>query len=213
MADPRTQGAGNGEGTPRVRAVECEGRLELRVGDVVQSVLVTGPELERGYWPAMLPEERPRSALLLGLGGGTVAQLLTLRFGPLPIVGVEADDEVLDLARERFRLGELANLRVVRQDAYAYVATAKERFDYIAVDLFEAGQVPRGVTATPFLRQVKQLLTPEGLVAFNLARDRRAAGRVHRLARVFRVERQVFVGFNLVVHCRQPVRTRRAEQD
>ena len=37
----------------------------------------------------MLPQERPSNVLILGLGGGTIAQFLTQRWGPLPITGVE----------------------------------------------------------------------------------------------------------------------------
>ncbi len=188
----------------QVEAEERDGRLELIVDGVVQSVAVPGLDVGRGYWPAMLPDERPRSALILGLGGGTIAHLLTLRFGPLPIVSVDDDEEVLALGRERFGLGELSNLCVVVGDVYAFAAACQDRFDYVAVDLFRAGVIPREVTATPFLRDVARLLTPQGVAVFNLARDRRAATRLHRLAKVFAVEKRILAGFNLVVHCRRP---------
>jgi spermidine synthase len=197
---------------PRARAEQREGQLALVVDGVVQSVFVEGPEIGLGYWPAMLPEERPQSALILGLGGGTIPHLLRLRFGPLPMVGVDDDPAVLALARERFRLGKLAELQVVQQDAFAFVAACRGQFSYVAVDLFRAGEVPREVTASPFLRQVRRLLAPGGVAAFNLARDRRAATRIHRLARIFYVENQILTGFNVVVHCRAPARPARVER-
>ena len=199
-----------GEPSPPVQAVERDGQFALVIDGVVQSVAVRGPDIGRGYWPAMLPPEKPSSALILGLGGGTIANLLTLRFGPLPITGVDDDPAVLALARERFGVGELPNLRVVMADAFAFAESCSERFAYVAVDLFAGGQVPREVTGTPFLRHVRWLLAGGGLAAFNLARDRRAATRIHRLGRVFRVERQIFTGLNVVVHCRVPARRPRA---
>jgi spermidine synthase len=195
---------------PRLDAAERDGQYALLVDGVVQSVQVDGPQIGRGYWPAMLPEERPRSALILGLGGGTIAHLLTLRFGPLPMVGVDDDAGVLALGRERFGLDALSHLRVELGDAYAFASACRERFDLVVVDLFRAGEVPRDVTATPFLRDVRRLLAPGGLATFNLARDGRAASRIHRLGKVFLLEKQVLTGFNVVVHCRAPVRSAKA---
>ncbi|MHB1004699.1 MAG: spermidine synthase [Chloroflexota bacterium] len=200
------------ESARRVDAVRREGQFALQVDGMVQSVLVDGPEIGRGYWPAMLPRSKPGSALILGLGGGTIAHLLTLRYGALPIVGVDDDPAVLALAHRRFGLDALTDLRVVVGDAFAYAADCRERFDYVAVDLFRAGEIPRAATATAFLRDVRRLLTPEGLATFNLARDGRAASRIHRLGRVFYVEGQILMGFNVVVHCRPPARPVRSPE-
>ena len=196
----------------RVEAVESEGQYALAVDGVVQSVRVEGGDIGRGYWPAMLPQEPPRSALILGLGAGTIARLLHVRFGGLPIVGVDDDEAVIDLVRERFQLGELPGLWIVVGDAFAFAAACRERFDYVAVDLFRGGELPRGVAATPFLRDVRRLLEVGGLAAFNLTRDRRAATRIHRLGRVFCVEKRILVGFNVVVHCRAPARPERTRR-
>lgn len=190
--------------------VAPDGRRELHIGGVVQSVEVWNGGVERGYWPDMLPETPPSSALILGLGGGTIVHLLRGRFGRLPIVGVENDPAVVDLAGCYFALADVPDLRIVVDDAFAFLAASRERFDFIAVDLFRAGEVPRGVTATTFLRQVRRSLRGGGLAVFNLARDRRAAGRLHRLSKVFQVEKRVLTGFNLVVHCRAPAKTARA---
>jgi hypothetical protein len=69
------------------------GRNVLRVGGVIQSVGVDASHIP-DVWDAMLPQERPASALILGLGGGTIATLMTRRWGPLPIIGVERDPAI-----------------------------------------------------------------------------------------------------------------------
>src|SRR5579875_2945345 len=69
---------------PRL-AVE-NGHTTLLLDGAVQSIAPGGEA--GGYWPLLLPPARPESALVLGLGGGTVARLLMERFGPLPIAGV-----------------------------------------------------------------------------------------------------------------------------
>lgn len=185
---------------PRVRVAEDEGQRALLVDGVVQSVAVEGPVLGPGYWPAMLPDARPRLALLLGLGAGTIAHLLVRRFGPVAMVGVECDPEVLALARAEFGLA-LPSLAVVEADALAYVAGCRERFDYVCVDLYRGAELERGALARPFLRQLRGLLLPGGVAFFNLFRDRRTGRRLHRLRQVFPWATEEPIGKNVVVRC------------
>jgi spermidine synthase len=186
---------------PRVRVAEDEGQRALMVDGVVQSVAVEGPSFHGpGYWPAMIPDARPRQALLLGLGGGTVAHLLVRRFGPLPIVGVEADPDVLALARAQFGL-DLLSLTVVEGDAFEYVTNCDERFDYVAVDLYRGAELQGAALARPFLRALKELLLPGGQIYFNLFRDGRTPRRLHRLHQVFPWAQTQAIGKNVVVRC------------
>jgi len=144
----------------------------------------------------MLPDHPPASALLLGLGGGTIAHLLVRRFGPIALIGVEDSQTILDFASE-FEL-ETLPLRVVLCDAFAFVHGCKERFDYIAVDLYRGNHLVRGVLALPFLRALAARLQPGGTVAYNLFSDDVFAARVARLERVFDRVRVTEVGANAV---------------
>lgn len=190
--------------TRHVELIDDGGRLALAIDGAVQSVAVGGGAAPSGYWPAMLPTRPPRDALLLGLGGGTIAHLLVGAYGPLPIVGVDDDPAVLALARAHFDL-DLPNLEIVAADAFAYAAACRRRFDFVCVDLFRDGQIPARVCAAGFLTHVRGLLRPRGTAVFNLARDRHAADRLRQLARYFVVVRRILVGFNLVVHCETDV--------
>ena len=185
---------------PVVEVVDDGGRLGLAIDGAVQSVGVASGAPPAGYWPAMLPAKPPRDALLLGLGGGTIAHLLVGACGPIPLIGVDDDPHVLALGREAFGLN-LPNLDVVLADAFQYVATCARRFDLVCVDLYRDGRIPPRVCASPFLVRLRGLLRPGGAATFNLARDRAAPNRLAQLARYFRVERRILVGFNLVVHC------------
>jgi len=116
------------------------------------------------------------------------------------MVGVEADPEVLALARTAFDLS-LPALSVVEGDALAYVAASAERFDYVCVDLYRGAELERGVLARPVLRRIKALLLPGGLTVFNLFRDGRTARRVHRIQQVFPWAEAEAVSKNVVVRC------------
>lgn len=166
----------------------------------VQSVLADDPF---GYWHAMVPGVRPRRALLLGLGAGTVARLIHERFGPVPMVGIDDDPAVLAIALKA--MDDLPEVEIVQGDAFEYLehcADAGEHFDYVAIDVYRGARLAHGVVGRPFLKALKTVLQPRGMAAFNLFLERRAADRVRRIERVFpRLERRM-VGKNVIVWVR-----------
>ena len=183
-----------------------DGRLALEVGNVTQSVTLPEEEADevQGYWPLMLPERCPRRALLLGLGGGTLAALLARRCPGVAIVGIERNPEVLVVARREFGLDTLTELDVAEADAFDWVEehalSEPASFDLICLDLFEGGRLAPGTLARPFLRQVATLLQDEGILTVNLMRTARLPEQIHRLESVFTIERQLRVWGNAVLH-------------
>jgi hypothetical protein len=206
-----------------------EGGCALEVDGVVQSVTVDLPTNSaggtaqaaaptqseagegvpgRGYWELMLPPDCPKRALIVGLGGATIAALLARRCPGVEIVGIEHDQTVLSLARTEFGLDEIAGLTVVVADAFADIPTRAERepgsYEYICLDLYEGGRLAPGTLATAFLRQLAVLLGPEGTLSVNLFITGRLSEQLHRLRRVFVIERELRVRGNLVIHARLP---------
>lgn len=190
------------EGSARDLSVEeYEGHRVLMQDGVILSVAVADGDPPFGYWTEMLPEGTPRSALLLGLGAGTLAHLLTRRFPGIRIVGVDIDSGLIEFARRNFDLA-LPNLQIVIGDAFAYVGSCRERFDYVAVDLFCGHAFQRGVLSKPFLRQLATIAGSTGEIVVNLFKDRRGNVYVGRVARILAVHRVDRLTHNIVVHCR-----------
>lgn len=189
---------GQGRSVAPVVAVE-DGRKVLRVGGVIQSVAVDASYVT-DVWDALLPRRQPASALILGLGGGAIAQLMTRRWGPLPIVGVERDPAVVHLARHEFGLGALDHLRIVTADAFAWVAACDQRFDAICVDLYVAGKMAHGVLGATFLRDLRRIVTPRGEVTFNLWRSAYLTDQLRRIERAFSVVAIVEADDNIIIH-------------
>lgn len=204
-----------------VRTVPRDGwGVALEVGGVTQSVSVPDdapggaaedgpwPGPRGGYWGLLLPLECPRRALLLGLGGGTVARLLARRCPGVSIVGVERDAEVLAVARADLGLDEIPGLEVAQADAFAWAeqhaASEPGSFDHICLDLFQGGRLALGALATPFLRQLAMLLASSGTLTVNLMVTQRTPDQIHRIERVFAVQRQMKHRGNLVVHAALP---------
>jgi spermidine synthase len=109
----------------RLTVEEYEGQRVLVTQGIIHSVAVGDADPSSGYWTAMLPERPPETALLLGLGAGTLAHLLTRRHPGVRITGVDCDAELLAFARRHFDL-DLPNLEIVLQDAFEFEVPSGE---------------------------------------------------------------------------------------
>ncbi len=102
----------------------------------------------------LLFHPEPREALMIGLGGGSLAKFFLKKFKQTSIRVVELDPRVLAAAREHFALPpDGARLRVeVGDGAEAIARFRAERFDVVFTDLamprVSGWQVARAVKAT-----------------------------------------------------------------
>ncbi len=149
--------------------------------EVVQSrVNLTAPHtLEspyaRGMFASYLYQPNPRRVLIVGLGGGAMVRFLTHHEPQVQIDAVEIDPAVVRLAGEYFGVRAGGNVRVHTADAVAFVESTTDRYDLILMDAFlrpssgtDATGVPSGLKTLAFLGRLKQVLTPGGVVAFNV---------------------------------------------
>jgi spermidine synthase len=134
----------------------------LIVGGLAQSVL--GPAKEIKVWQAMIPTRPIRSALILGLGGGTLARLILEKYPKARIVGYEIDEEVLKIAHEFFGLDSRVDIRL--EDGRRALKEPG-RFDLIVVDLYLGQTLPSFASSKVFLQGIKKKLTPKGQAIFN----------------------------------------------
>ena len=178
---------------------------------MVQSISVSPEDVDNppGYWGLLVPPGCPRRALLLGLGGGTVAHLLAGRCPQTEITGIEHDPQVLRVARSQFGLEALAQLRIVEADAFSWVAQqceqdpgAQQSYDLICLDLFQAGRLANGALSKLFLRQIAELISPDGRLTVNLMVTARTPDQVRRLEMFFVITWQKRLHGNLVLHGR-----------
>ena len=185
---------------PHILVAEDEGRRALIVDGAVQSVAPEDGHRGSGYWAAMIPNVRPRRALVLGLGAGTVVHLLTRRFGPVPIVAVDDDPEVIDVARAEFDL-DLANLQVEICDAFEFVAATDERFDLILVDLYHGPRPARGMLSRAFLAGLRRILLPRGQIVINCFDSYLTPARAAQVQASLRIKEVVAAGSNRIIFC------------
>jgi spermidine synthase len=106
---------------------------------------------------------RPRTALLLGVGGGAMARYLAHAWPDCALTLVERSPEVIALAERWFGVPA----PIVAADADAFLAAARDRWDVILVDCYDAG----GVVPPPegFWARCAERLAPAGILAVNWA--------------------------------------------
>jgi spermidine synthase len=166
-----------------IQVVDEDGRrsLILNDGHAVHSVYDPDELLTGGPWdyfmvaPQMVEgavEPEPHDVLLIGLAGGTVARQLTAAYGPIPIVGVEIDAEINEVAREYFALDELENIDVIVADGRYALATSDATFDLIGVDAYRQPYIPFQLASREFFQDVSTHLRPGGVAVVNAGRTR-----------------------------------------
>jgi len=102
-------------------------------------------------------------ALLLGLGGGSIAKQLLSKGLSLDVC--ELDPRIAYVARHYFYLGDQAN--VVVDDARHYIRACKKKYDVIIFDTFRGEDAPNHVFTQESLAETRELLNPGGTVFVN----------------------------------------------
>ncbi len=111
-----------------------------------------------------------RSALIVGLAGGTAARELAVAYPGIVIDGVEIDGTIADLGYEYFGLGDVPNLTTHIEDGRWYLERTDGRYDIIAVDAYHQPYIPFQLTTVEFFELVRDHLQPNGAAVINVGR-------------------------------------------
>lgn len=122
--------------------------------------------------PFILPGgHAPVSALLIGMGAGTIPTLYQRDVDPhrrVRMVGVEIDPALTRLGKQYFHLSPNA-ASIVHADGRVYLETTGRRFDLLMVDAYSNEiYIPFPLTTTQFFNLCQRHLTPDGLLALNV---------------------------------------------
>jgi spermidine synthase len=129
----------------------------------------------------------PRSALLIGLGAGSLAKFLYRYVPDCRITVVEINPQVELVARQCFKLpDDPRRLAVVIGDGADYMLAGDTVFDYMLVDGFDPDARAGALDTLPFYQACRARLATQGLLAINLlGRNRGFAGSVERIRTAF----------------------------
>jgi spermidine synthase len=125
-----------------------------------------------GYTRAMmlgaLFVPHPKHALVLGLGGGSLARCLHAHFPDCRITAVEQRKQVVRVARDWFALPDDRRLGIHVGDAAGFLSRPGKAADLIFADLYHAEGMDEQQTDTRFFHQCRERLAPGGVAVFNL---------------------------------------------
>lgn len=171
-----------------VRQWGSERHLKLNDGVGIHSVYHPNTVLSLGIWDyfllapffreCSLPNDgcesgllAPQDLLIIGLAAGTVSDLYTNIYGPLPITGIELDPQIIDVGRRYFGMNQ-PNLTAIAGDGRQWLAQqpATAQWDVIAIDAYRPPYIPFHLTTVEFFQVVRQHLRDDGVVAINVGR-------------------------------------------
>lgn len=115
-------------------------------------------------------DPQPKRILIIGLGGGTIPSALQQLAPNAKLDVVELDDAVNRVARAYFDFKPAANTRVSVEDGRVFVkraGRARQSYDLILLDAFEADYIPEHMLTQEFLQEVKAIMAPRGVLVAN----------------------------------------------
>jgi spermidine synthase len=106
----------------------------------------------------------------VGLGGGVVPRAIRKVFPDVEIDTVELDPAVARVAKSYFGFSGDAHSQVFVDDGRVFIRKQRRagvKYDIVMLDAFEKTNIPEALLTVEFLREVKSLLNPGGVVAAN----------------------------------------------
>ncbi|WP_245883901.1 spermidine synthase [Vibrio albus] len=112
----------------------------------------------------------PEKILVVGLGGGSIPQVLSELYPGAQIDIVELDPAVAKVAYDYFHFKETDTMTVTIADARVFIKRAGiqgHHYDYILLDAFNGDYIPEHLMTQEFLEETRQILTDNGVLIAN----------------------------------------------
>lgn len=141
---------------------------------IVSKITQSGGVLKKVWGPTLRKLKHkyfinaPKSALILGLGGGTVAYQLREVFPDVEITGIELDPIMVDLGKKYLKWDE--DTKVIIGDASKVVTKIikeKKKYDLVLVDMYVGEEVPEKISNLKFIKEIFSLMKESGITVFN----------------------------------------------
>ena len=159
-----------------VEVSEMGGVRSLHLGSVTiqSSMKVKDPyalELTytRGMMGFLLFTDTVKTALTIGLGGGSVPKYIYANCPNIQQTIVEINPQIISIARSHFFVPDNDNrFNVLEGDGIAYLADNQNSTDCLMIDAFDRFGIPPNFCSQDFFDSCEMSLTNSGLFAINL---------------------------------------------
>ena len=160
----------NSQYNGQIKVYKQFGRVQMEAGGLLQSGGVLKNIWKKALKKSILSDHSPVKSLkvlILGLGAGTLAQLISKKWPQAKITGVEIDPQVIKIGQKYFDLNKINQLTIINQDAFKFIEKTQLKYDLIFVDLYQGDKFPGQAQTPDFFHQLKSSLLANGLVVFN----------------------------------------------
>ncbi|MBV7314165.1 spermidine synthase [Shewanella sp. NIFS-20-20] len=111
---------------------------------------------------------KPKSAIVLGLGGGALLHSLKHYDPAMKLTAVELRPQVIELAKRYFRVQPSKKLQLIEADAMAFLAEANhKRCDVIYADIYTDAGIDKQQLSQQFIDHAINLLKADGILVLN----------------------------------------------
>ncbi len=111
--------------------------------------------------------QKIQSVLVLGIGLGSVVDLLENNSSINEITAVDADSVIIDLAKKYLQSTLRKNTYFICDDAEKFVYNTQQKFDLILFDVFIEDETPMQFMQTNFLKEIKKIINKNGILLFS----------------------------------------------
>ena len=108
------------------------------------------------------------TVLVLGVAGGSVIKTLVdeIKFKG-KIIGVEIDENIVEIANNYFDIDKIPNCKIIIDDAFEYILKTKNTYDLIIIDIFQDTTMPNFLFQDFFIQRINDLVNVNGFILFN----------------------------------------------
>jgi len=197
---------------------EINGEL-LVVRDISYGTYIRGGGLPQSgglaklIWKSALNKVRGlkpevKNSLIVGLGGGSIAELIRKNWPEAIIAGVDIDPVIVELGKKYLKLEE-SNVTVNIEDAQNFIekeVKKGKKYSLICFDTYIGSSFPKKFESVQLVKQIKKLLLEDGIAIFNRLygpNDRDSAIKFEKtLLKVFKKVDRLYPEANIMFVCR-----------
>jgi spermidine synthase len=146
----------------------------LRFNNHVQSAVDRNPPYDsptyiNSFELARIFKPKLNRVLFIGGGGAIGPRKFINQYPDVTVDLVEIDPVVVDVSHDYFHLAVDPRLRIYVEDGRRFVRNATGRYDIVILDAFTiGGQVPFHLTTQEFMREIRDVLEPDGVFLANI---------------------------------------------
>jgi spermidine synthase len=140
----------------------------LFINGIPQTVILKNDNVFSSFWEyvyrisAVASLKQNKQALLIGMGGGSIAKELQFQGFKLDIVDI--DKRMNEISQKYFNYKPLSSTTFTVDDARHFIKTTTKKYDVIVIDICSGEVQPSNVFTVEGISEIKKILNKEGII-------------------------------------------------